>query len=258
MIEAPPFRTSRALERPGIAHGFFGRAGGVSSGIYASLNCGLGSQDARENAIENRRRAITALGARGLNTAYQVHSADVIHVTGPWTTPLAPKGDAMVTRERSLALGVLAADCAPVLFADAEAGVIGAAHAGWRGALAGVLEATVAAMEALGAGRPHIVAAIGPCIGQASYEVGPELEAPFLAQSKHYERFFVSGRKADRKFFDLPGFIEARLLQCGLNTVDSVGADTYADETSYFSYRRATHRGETDYGRNLSAILLLP
>lgn len=256
MADRPPFRTSRALALPGIAHGFFGREGGVSSGIYATLNCGLGSDDARENALENRRRAAAALGADSLNTLYQIHSPDVVHVTGPWPTGTPPRGDATVTRQHGVALGVLTADCAPVLFADAEAGIIGAAHAGWRGALAGVLEATLGAMVELGSALPRIVAAVGPCIGPASYEVGPEFEAQFLAQSADYRGFFRPGRNAGRRLFDLPGFVRARLLQCGLGAVEMETADTYADEQRYFSYRRATHRGEQDYGRNLSAIVL--
>ncbi len=164
----------------------------------------------------------------------------------------------MVTRERGLALGVLAADCAPVLFADSEGGIIGTAHAGWRGALSGVLEATVKAMVGLGSAPPRIAAAVGPCIGPESYEVGPEFEAQFLAQSADYREFFGSGRNTGRRLFDLPGFVRARLLQCGLGAVEMATADTYADETRYFSYRRATHRGEQDYGRNLSAIVLTP
>ena len=258
MADHPPFRTARALQMPGIAHGFFGREGGVSAGIYASLNCGLGSDDARENALENRRRAAAALGADSLNTLYQCHSSAALVVTGAWPTEQPPQADAMVTKTPGIALGVLAADCAPILFADAEARVIGAAHAGWRGALDGIVEATVFAMETQGAQRARIVAALGPCIGPASYEVGLEFEAQFLAQSKGYGPLFEHGRKGDRRLFDLPGFVEARLLECGLAAVERVSADTYADEGRYFSYRRATRRGEQDYGRNLSAIVLTP
>jgi hypothetical protein len=257
MAEHPPFRTARALTLPGIAHGFFGREGGVSGGLYASLNCGLGSQDARENAAENRRRAASALGAGALDTAYQCHSADVIVVTGPWTSA-PPRGDAMVTRVPGIALGILAADCAPVLFADVKARVIGAAHAGWRGALDGVLEATVRAMESQGVERRRIVAAIGPCIGKLSYEVGAEFEARFHATSEAYADFFLPADRGGQFFFDLPGFVRNRLLACGLAAIETVACDTYAEEARYFSYRRATHRNEEDYGRNLSAIVLRP
>jgi hypothetical protein len=257
MAEHPPLRTAGALAAPGIAHGFFGREGGVSGGLYASLNCGLGSQDRRENALENRRRAASALGVEALNTAYQHHSADVIVVTGPWTSA-PPRGDAMVTRVAGIALGVLAADCAPVLFSDAEARVIGVAHAGWRGALDGVLEATVRAMEGQGAQRSRIVAAIGPCIGATSYEVGTEFEARFRATTGTYADFFKPADGGGHFLFDLPGFVAGRLLACGLGAIETVACDTYAEEALYFSYRRATHRDEADYGRNLSAIVLRP
>jgi hypothetical protein len=257
MAEHPPFRTAGALTVPGIAHGFFGREGGVSGGLYASLNCGLGSQDARDNALENRRRGASALGAQALNTAYQCHSADVLVVTGPWTSA-PPRGDAMVTRVPGIALGVLAADCAPVLFADAQARIIGAAHAGWRGALDGVLEATVRAMESQGAQRQRVVAGLGPCIGAPSYEVGADFEARFRATSEAYADFFLPAGRGGHFFFDLPGFVASRLLACGLAATETVACDTYAEEGRYFSYRRATHCNEEDYGRNLSAIVLRP
>jgi polyphenol oxidase len=225
-----------------VAHGFFGRAGGVSEGIFASLNCGPGSGDAREAVNENRRRATQALSpGAALLTLYQIHSAEAVAVTEAWET--GPKADAMATNVPGLALGILTADCAPVLFADREAGVIGAAHAGWKGALAGVTDAAIAKMEQLGAKRTRIAAAIGPCIAQASYEVGPEFAPRFGA--------FVADRH-----FDLEGYVAKRLADAGLVRVSRLAADTYAREADFFSYRRTTHRRETDYGRQLSAIVL--
>jgi purine-nucleoside/S-methyl-5'-thioadenosine phosphorylase / adenosine deaminase len=225
-----------------MPHGFFGRSGGVSEGIFASLNCGPGSGDAREAVLENRRRAADALAPRAtLLTLYQVHNAEAVVVTAPWDA--GPKADAMATNVPGLALGILTADCAPVLFADAEARVIGAAHAGWKGALAGVTDAAIGAMERLGARRARIAAAIGPCIAQASYEVGPEFAPRFGA--------FVAERH-----FDLEGYVAKRLADAGIARVARLSADTYAREADFFSYRRATHRGEKDYGRQLSAIVL--
>lgn len=243
---------------PGIAHGYFTRAGGVSEGLYASLNCGLGSGDDLEAVAENRRRAADRLGlaADRLVTCYQIHSAHVVRVEAPWSPAASPRADGLVTDRPGVMLGVLAADCAPVLFADPEAGVIGVAHAGWKGAVGGVAEATVAAMEALGARRGAIHAAIGPCIAQPSYEVGPEFPDPFLAQDPDNRRFFVAGCRADRWQFDLPGYLLSRLQRLGLAAVAVSGRDTQAEEADFFSYRRATLRGERAYGRGLSAIAL--
>jgi polyphenol oxidase len=246
----------KALAEPGVAHGFFTREGGVSTGIYASLNCGGGSGDDRDAVAENRRRAATMLGVApdALATNHQVHGIRVTTLVRPITGE-RPRADAMVTRERGLALGILTADCVPVLFADGEAGVIGAAHAGWRGALAGVLEATVSAMAALGAEPQRIRSGLGPAIGPASYEVGPEFPAPFLAQDPANARFFVA---AGAKFhFDLPGYVRARLSALGLAVINSTGGDTAADPQRFFSYRRSCLAGEADYGRLLSAIALL-
>ncbi|MBV9331028.1 MAG: peptidoglycan editing factor PgeF [Alphaproteobacteria bacterium] len=244
------------LQRNGIAHGFFGRTGGVSSGIYASLNCGPGSGDAADNVAENRRRALQSLSRRGeLLTLKQVHGASALTVATPWERKDAPEADGMVANQPGLALGILSADCAPVLLADADAGVIGAAHAGWKGALAGVLTATIAKMEALGAVRNRIAAAVGPCISQVHYEVGPELRAAFLAHSPRSGRFFSSGR-ADRFQFDLPGFVAGRLADEDLGSIECLSLCTCGREDEFFSFRRATHRGESDYGRQLSAIEL--
>lgn len=251
---------SEALARHGrIAHGFFGRQGGVSEGIYAALNCGPGSKDARDVIGENRRRVADHLGAAPdhLLTAHQHHSADAIVVAEPWTFETMPRADALVTTTRGIAVGALAADCAPVLFADAEAGVVAAAHAGWKGALGGVLESAVATMEKLGARRAHIVAALGPCIGPEAYEVGPEFEANFITQSSDNARFFKRNSTVARPHFDLPAFVLARLGAMSLGEVESRTRCTYAHPEELFSYRRTTHRREPDYGRQISAIVLL-
>ncbi len=242
----------------GIAHGFFGRQGGVSGGIYGSLNCGSGSADAADDVRENQRRAIVALAGKETDFCklYQIHSPDVIMVDEVWDRTDPPKADAMVSARRELVLGILTADCAPVLFADAQAGVIGAAHAGWKGALAGVCENTIVAMEKLGAKRSQIAAAIGPCIAQDSYEVGAEFIAAFMMQHALYGTFFVESDKPDHFRFDLEGFVLHQLSQSGLQNVQALGMDTFSDEESFFSYRRKTHRGEPDYGRQLSAIML--
>ena len=253
-----PFATSEVLTGvAGIRHGFFGRAGGVSDGDYASLNCGPGSADDPGAVAENRTRAMAALGlpANALYTARQVHGTDaiVLHARG------APRrqGDALVTSSPGVALGILTADCAPVLFADPEARIAGAAHAGWRGALDGVLAAAVSAMEALGARRDRIVAAVGPCIGQTSYEVGPEFRARFEAEDEDNARWFTRSRSDVRPRFDLEGYVGIRLAALGLAHVTVSGADTCADDERYFSYRRACLRGEAGYGRALSAIALV-
>ncbi len=250
--------------QPGIGHGFFGRTGGVSTGIFASLNCGPGSGDPRPNVLENRRRVADALGAPSLVTLGQIHSPTVLTVTKPWRIGEMPQddprhiplGDAMVTDRPGIALGILTADCAPVLFADAEAGVIGAAHAGWKGALGGVLEATLDAMAALGARRERIAAAIGPCISQPNYEVGPEFEARFVAAEARHARFFGPSDRAGHFRFDLEGFVADRLGQAGVDNIDARGACTYARAGDFFSFRRATHAKEPDYGREISAIVL--
>ena len=253
-MTAPPHALSSKLsDVSGVKHGFFGRKGGVSSGIYESLNIGQGSDDEAQNIRDNRDRIRDALGAKKLLSCFQVHSAKVVTVTEPWRT--RPQADAMVTRVPGLALCVLSADCVPVLFADADAGIIGAAHAGWKGAIGGVCEATLDAMEAIGAGRENIVAAIGPAIQQASYEVGPEFRDTFVGDQEWTDRLFVAG-KDDRSHFDLTGYVEAVLLDQGVAAVDNLGLDTCALEDDYFSNRRRNHRGEPDYGRNGSVIVL--
>lgn len=248
---------SQFLAVPGLRHAFFTRGGGVSDGIYASLNCGMGSGDDMARVRENRSRAARALGLPDTNlcTVYQVHGIAVAEPTGPWTAE-PPRADAMVTRTPGVALGILTADCAPILFHDADAGVIGAAHAGWKGALGGVAEATVAAMEALGAKRDRIAAAVGPCIAQVSYEVGPDFPAPFLDQSPDNARFFTPATADTRPRFDLAGYVLSRLTAAGIGRVEALPIDTYAAEDRFYSFRRATHRGETVYGRQLSAIAL--
>ena len=252
-----PFATAAALAGlAGIRHGFFARAGGVSEGVYASLNCGPGSADDAAAVAENRARAMAALGlpADALHTARQVHSARAIVVEARGAGRRS--GDALVTASPGVALGILTADCAPVLLADAEARVVGAAHAGWRGALDGVVDAAVAAMEGLGAGRGRIVAAVGPCIGRASYQVGPEFRARFEAADPANARFFAEPCPGARPHFDLAGYVGARLAALGLARVALSGADTCAD-VAHFSYRRARLAGEAGYGRALSAIALL-
>lgn len=238
----------------GIAHGFFGRTGGVSDGIYTSLNCGPGSGDEREHVTENRRRVLKALGGDNLVTLYQIHSPNAVTVTEAWEQ--GPQADAMATNVPGLALGILTADCAPVLFADRQARVIGAAHAGWKGAFSGVIDSVLEKMESLGANRARIAAAIGPCISQANYEVGPEFIARFAEADKASTRFFVPSDKADHWRFDLEGFVADRLQKAGVANVESLGACTYARNEDFFSFRRTTHRGEKDYGRQVSAIVL--
>lgn len=244
----------------GVRHGFLTRRGGVSGGVYASLNCGLGSGDTEANVAANRKMAMDRLGLNGasLLTAYQCHSTTVTVVQSAWEAGSSPAADGLVTDRPGVALGVLAADCAPVLLADGTTGIIGAAHAGWKGALGGILEATVEAMVGLGASDRTIIAAVGPAIGKDSYEVGPEFHQTFLDHRAENEEFFrPSGR--DRHFlFNLPGYVGGRLGGLGLKAVEVVDRDTYADEDLFFSYRRTTHRGEGDYGRGLSAIALGP
>jgi YfiH family protein len=243
----------------GIRHGFMTRHGGVSQGIYASLNCGIGSNDDAARVRENRSRALALAGLEQsrLLTAYQIHSPDVAIVTQAWADDDQPRVDAMVTKTKGLALGVLSADCVPVLFADPEAKVVGAAHAGWRGALTGVLQATVAAMCDLGARRSHIHAAVGPCIGAASYEVGGEFPAPFLAQDPGHEGFFRPSARDGHHMFDLEGYVVALLRGFGLAEIEAAHRDTCAEGQSFFSYRRSVLRGEPDYGRHVSLIGLV-
>jgi YfiH family protein len=250
--------TLGALTGDGIRHGFFTREGGVSEGLFASLNCGFGSGDDESKVAENRRRVAAALGLAQdrLVTSYQFHSAEAVVVERAWRREDRPRADAMATRVPGIALGILTADCASVLFADAEARVIGAAHAGWRGALGGVLEAAVAAMVKLGAAPRRIAAGIGPCIGKASYEVGPEFPAPFLAEDSGNADFFIDAPRARHFLFDLGGYVERRLERLGLGRVERTGGDTAAEPARFFSYRRACLRKEPDYGRELSVICI--
>lgn len=247
---------SRAGCLGGLPHGFLGRLGGVSAGELAGLNVGYGSNDERAAIDENRRRAVAALAPRAqLVTVHQVHSAEAVAADRPWPQDQRPHADALVSDRPGLLLGILTADCAPVLFADGEAGVIGAAHAGWRGALGGITDSTIAAMERLGASRERICAAVGPCIGPASYEVDDGFRAGFLDADAANIRFFADGA-AGKPHFDLPRYVVHRLLATGIGEIEALQLDTYADADRFFSYRRATHRGEADYGRQLSAIAL--
>ena len=246
-----PYR-ARAFED--IPHGFLGRKGGVSTGILAGLNVGLGSADDREAIAENRRRAVEAvLPGAALVTVHQVHSAEAVIAHAPFPDDARPPVDAIVTDRPGLLLGILTADCAPVLLADAQAGVVGAAHAGWKGALGGVTDATIAAMERLGARRDRIAAAIGPCISRASYEVDDLFARRFEEADPANERFFFAGRPG-RQQFDIEAYVAARLAAAGVGRVEALGLDTYTDEQAFFSFRRATHREEPDYGREISLI----
>ncbi len=246
-----------ALSAAGILHGYFTRAGGVSEGpLYRGLNVGLGSHDSREAVHENRRRVAAWFGAdpARLATVHQIHSPDVVTVDGTYDGA-RPEADALVTATPGLILGVLTADCGPILFADPEAGVIGAAHAGWKGAFGGVLEATVAAMEALGADRTRIAASLGPSISRRNYEVGQEFYDRFLAHDPDYVRFFTPATRAGHFMFDLPALTVKRLTDAGV-AADNLDICTYPDEDRFFSYRRTTHRAEPDYGRQISAIMI--
>ena len=247
-----PYVTAPTLE--GIAHGFFGRRGGVSTGELASLNCGLGSGDDPALIAENRRRVADAvLPGAALTGVYQVHGNRCIIVDDKSDLTARPEADALATRTPGIVLGILTADCVPVLFADREAGVIGAAHAGWKGALAGITDATLAAMDSLGASRAHIAAAIGPCIGRASYEVDDAFVERFTADDPANERFFAAG-KPGHAMFDIAAYVAARLAAAGVARIAIGGQDTYALQQDYFSYRRACHQGENSYGRQLSVI----
>ena len=242
----------------GVRHAFFTREGGVSEGVYATLNAGVGSHDEPARVAENRARMAAALGvaADALLTAYQVHSADVVIAETPWAAAARPRADAIVTQVPGLAIGVSTADCGPVLLADETARVVAAAHAGWRGALAGVTDATIAAMERLGAKRARIIAAIGPMIRQPSYEVGADLVDQFIAADAANARFFGAAAGAGHAMFDLAGYVAARLAAAGVGRIEDLGACTYADARRFFSFRRTTHRGEPDYGRHVNAIVL--
>ena len=258
MQQAGLMLQSALLSIPGVRHAFFTREGGVSDGFYASLNAGLGSRDAPERVAENRARMAGALGVAPdrLVTAYQVHSPNVVVATAPWSRADAPRADAVVTRVPGFAVGVTTAECGPLLLADREAGVIGAAHAGWRGALTGVAEAAVEAMEQLGAARRRIVVALGPMIRQPNYEVGPDFVARFASEDPGSDRFFVPGARDGHAMFDLPGYITARLKRAEVGRIEDLGHCTYGDPARFFSYRRSTHRAEADYGRHISAIAL--
>ena len=245
----------RASVLAGVPHGFLGRVGGVSTGIHAGLNVGLGSDDDRGAIAENRARAVASVlpGAR-LVTLHQVHSAEAVAITAPFPDDARPHADALATDRPGLLLGILTADCVPVLLADAEGGVVGAAHAGWKGAIGGVADAAVAAMERLGARRERIAAAIGPCIARASYEVDEGFFRRFAEADPANERFFADGVRPGRHQFDIEAYVAHRLAAAGIGRIEALGRDTYAEEAAFFSYRRATHRGEPGYGRQIALI----
>jgi YfiH family protein len=248
-----PFRAA-ALD--GVRHGFLGRAGGVSGGVCSGLNVGLGSDDDPAAIAENRRRAVEAVApGAALATVHQIHSPDAVFVETPWPDDARPRADALVTDRPGLVLGILTADCAPVLLADREAGVVGAAHAGWKGAFGGVVEATLAEMERRGASRGRIAAAVGPCIARRSYEVDDAFLRRFAEAEPENERFFGLGRTGHHQF-DLEGFVLSRLAAAGLSRIEALGQDTYSQPDIFYSYRRATHRGEPSYGRQISLIAL--
>jgi purine-nucleoside/S-methyl-5'-thioadenosine phosphorylase / adenosine deaminase len=253
-----PLNAHTLAKLPGIRHAFFTRAGGVSGGIYASLNAGVGSNDDQGHVAENRARMAATLGVtpERFLTCYQIHSPDVLVADEPWSADARPRADAIVTATPGLAIGVSTADCGPVLFADAQARVIGAAHAGWRGALGGVTDQTIAAMEKLGASRERIVAVLGPMIRQQNYETGADLRDRFIASNADTARFFRPAARDGHFMFDLAGYVVARLATAGVGTIEDVDACTYADDEKFFSYRRMTHRGEADYGRHVNAIML--
>jgi polyphenol oxidase len=243
---------------PGIRHAFFTREGGVSEGlVYGSLNGGMGSGDDKAKVGENRRRMAAHLGVETPNlvSVWQVHSPDCLHVAAPWPGERT-KADAMATATQGMALGVATADCGPILFADPRAGVVGAAHAGWKGAIGGVIEATLARMEGMGAARTNVTAVIGPMLSQSNYEVGPEFVTRFMAEDAGNARYFAPSLKADHAMFDLPGYNLMRLQRAGVGRAENLALCTYADEERFYSYRRTTHRKEPDYGRLISAICL--
>jgi YfiH family protein len=257
MTSIPPHITAASLAHPGTRHAFFTRDGGVSTGVYASLNGGTGSRDEPEKVRENRNRMAAALGvpSERFLVPFQVHSADAIIVREPWQGE-RPRCDGIVTDVPGLALGVTGADCGMLLFSDPKARVVAAAHAGWKGALNGILEATVTQMQRLGARRTEIAVALGPMISGKSYEVGPEFEARFVAAGADYQRFFTPSPREGHAYFDLPAFIAMRALEANVGSFEDLALDAYADESRFFSYRRMTHRGEADYGRLIAAIAL--
>ena len=241
-----------------LRHGFFTRLGGASGGVFSGMNCAFSSGDDIEHINMNREKVAEAMGVtpENLLTLKQIHSAKVVTVAEPWTYPTAPQADALVTNQKGIAIGVLTADCAPILFADKKERVIGAAHAGWKGAVGGVIEATIAAMEKLGANRSNIVAAIGPCIGPQSYEVGADFDKPFLEQDASNALFFRPAAKEGHLVFDLPAYTAHRIRLAGIETVHDTQQDTLPNETAFYSYRRTCQRGEKDYGRQISAIVI--
>ena len=253
-----PLEAANLTNLPGIRHGFFTRQGGVSEGLYASLNCGLGSGDDASPVLENRRRVARHLGGSsdGVTTLYQEHGTTALEVSGTIARDMLPRADAVISRTPGLVIGVLTADCAPVLLADPVARVVAAAHAGWRGAVDGIIESAVAGMERLGAKRQRISAALGPCIGPVAYEVGPDFETQFLASDADSRQFFSRRDNADRPHFDLPAFVGRRLRDAGIGSVVGLSPCTYENESLFFSYRRKTHRQEPDYGRQISAIVV--
>jgi YfiH family protein len=255
MIEALELKSARS-----IRHGFFTRQGGHSEGLFASLNCGFGSGDDKPTVARNRAEVGEQLGIEGgkLLTAWQWHSADVIVADAPWDALKPPKGDAIVTTKPGLAIAVLTADCAPILFADAERGVIGVAHAGWKGALAGISDATIAAMEENGARRESMTAIIGPTISRNVYEVGPDFADQFIAEASENADFFTPSTRSRHQMFDLPAYLKRRITRQGLGQVVDMDLCTYSDEGRFYSFRRATHRSEKNYGRQISAIVLSP
>jgi polyphenol oxidase len=255
--EAAAFLEAENLKAAGVLHGFFLRTGGVSEGVFASLNCGRGSGDARDRVEENRTRAARTLSVSSerLIGPYQCHSPNVVVAHAPWAASEAPHADAVVTTTRGLAVSVLTADCAPVLLADADAGVIAAVHAGWKGAKAGVIANAVAAMESVGARTAHIAAAIGPAISQSAYEVGPEFKAAFSTGPQEIGKYFATS-EGGSPHFDLIGYVQDRLAELGVATIQSLAVCTYENESIFFSYRRSCHRQEADYGRQISAIVL--
>ncbi len=254
-----PIEAKNLVALPGIRHGFFTRAGGVSTGLYAALNCGLGSNDDPASVLENRRRVAKHLSGGthdGVVTLYQVHGATALSIAQPVARDALPKADAVITATPGLVIGVLTADCAPVLFADPKAKVVAAAHAGWRGAVAGIVESTINEMERAGAKRPHIVAALGPCIHQQAYEVGPDFEGELLTRAADGARFLARINPRVKAHFDLPGFVMARLEAAKIGNIINASTCTHENESLFYSYRRSTQRNDNDYGRQISAIVV--
>ncbi len=257
-IHTQPIESPVLAELAGIRHAYFTRHGGVSDGLYASFNTGLGSDDSRENVLANRARACAYLGVEPevLATPYQIHSPTAVHVRDVWLPGEGPRADALVTDRPGIAVGVGTADCGPVLFAEPEAGIIAATHAGWKGAIGGVLESTIDLMEDLGADRRRISAVLGPTIAATAYEVGQEFFDHFVADNAVNSRFFTAADRADHAMFDLPAYILDRLTHAGIRFAEALNLCTYADPQRFFSFRRATHKSEADYGRLLSAIVI--